>query len=87
MNRYPVSIVARRERRDGNTITIDTNHAAFIVEAADGYGAVGKGLAVARKVYPASEGWKDHHCAYATMDNVITDPDDVVEMKPLPGNG
>lgn len=86
MNQYPVSIVARQGRREGNTITSSIAHAVFIVEAADGYGAVGKGLAVARKAYPVSDGWVDHHCVYTTMDNVVTDPQTAVKIEGLPGN-
>lgn len=49
-----------------------TNHSVFLVEAVSQAEAEGLALAIARKCYPADEGWYSHHAVVCRDDNVVT---------------
>lgn len=58
-----------------------SNHGVCLLEAADKDAALGRALRIARKAYPASEGWSGHHVMVCLSTNVI-DPDGQVTSTP-----
>jgi hypothetical protein len=51
-----------------------TGHTVCMVHASTRYEASGKAMAIAKKAYPAAEGWNSHHVAVCPETHVV-DPD------------
>jgi hypothetical protein len=62
--KYPVSVAAYLKKNRDTSF----KHSVFVIEAVSRDEAEGKALAIARKIYPASAGWQQHHAAIGEMD-------------------
>ena len=59
--------------------TVTVLHLPVLVSAASEAEAIGKGIILARRVWPSEKGWQQHHCEARRvyLDSVVDDLDDV----------
>lgn len=77
--RWAVGIAAVRKPKPDTTAF---HHAVCIVDAASRDEAVGKGLRVARKIYPLSNEWMSHDAVACLANQVTADPDQECRIVP-----
>jgi hypothetical protein len=74
--RFAYSVAAYREGRE----TTYFRHGVGVCEAVDRDHALGQALAIARKIYPARHGFRDHDAMVCPVDQ-MSSPSDVAVLE------
>ena len=69
---WAFSVICNRQTFKNGVVQFDYNHTCAMLEAASRDEAEGKAMRIARKLFPAEEGWGAHHTALSTVENVVT---------------
>lgn len=72
---FGISILASRTRQSFGKTDVDVEHNGCMVEARSEAEAEGLGMRLVRKLFPASEGWANHHVKAWPSDKVFREAD------------
>ena len=69
---WAFSVFCQRQTFNNWVTQFDQSHCCAMLEAANRDEAEGKALRIARKLFPADDGWGAHHVSVSDVGNVVS---------------